>query len=99
MGKKEKAKAARMAGHPYGPTPGAIIDELMQQSGYSLDVEMMSLDGGQQSQSTEPDVRPNFLCQALVDQRCTAKCEAPVSFGGTKWCSYHTQVSLLDIFL
>lgn len=99
MGKKEKAKAARMVGHPYGPTPGAMLNELTQNSGSTLDVDMMDLDGEQRSRSAESDARAYFVCQALVDQQCSMKCEAPVLFSGTKWCDYHTQVSLLYVRL
>ena len=41
---KEKTKAARIVGHPYGPTPGATVDEFMQQNGSILEVNVMNLD-------------------------------------------------------
>ncbi|KAG8731677.1 hypothetical protein FRC11_002974, partial [Ceratobasidium sp. 423] len=88
MGRKQKAKAARVAGNSCAPTteisqPGKQTEKQVGRGGDVQSVQGVQMDA-------ELSLTPS--CQALVDKGCRAKCGGISTSLDGKWCEYHTKM-------
>ncbi|CAE6515314.1 unnamed protein product [Rhizoctonia solani] len=88
MGKRQKAKAARVAGHSCSYTTMTSLhgERADKQVGHGGELQLSEGVCGC------ADSPPIPSCQALVDKHCRAKCGGSATSLDGKWCEYHTRM-------